>query len=709
MNSELFSRLHARSFSQANPLWKGVTDFNNERGLEECMHHVETEFVATKDDITLLQTRATAFIEDIIELKDKIPERKEVLDFMQFFSSILVLNFITRNKIFTYSFDWIINAIDDKVSTEKKRDVSFAKIDQFIVSKNPFIGNNFFNLFCRWVHDLFYYSRSTGGHKEAGGIFLQNYLHPFCKMVGLQHEPEGVRALTQIATWCHQLQYKDEEIIVSECLFEVYNNSANPEIKKLIALQFCVADANYTDISKIEWCQILQKDHYATLGQHEPIQLMVNFYQHDINKLLEHFEEIINAIEVYKEADTKGAYPLLANYNSVRIYSILERSIIVLLQNGQVDKANHLIGAFFKIPQEDLIDASNCFIIPNDREGVLYCFESSVIRSDSDTIKNIPEITMLKNSFLGVANTLNDNKEFVLESPDREGVPDAAHSAAFVQAINGHFQFRNMLYNPDIANCSGYYLLYGTQLPLQNIMACEIGFTIPIVHSFRKPLTSRKIREVYIWQGDTLLSEYERIGLEEIFKHFDISVSFSAHYESSKDEFLKNYTDPKFDLVWIICHGQYFHHESHKSHLDLGSGIFLNIMDFPDLPVIANERRLLIIDACDGATTSLTNSPQSIGIGSAVIGTYQALLSHGWPVDNHSSLIMGLLLAVFLCEGANYSQAHYQTITTFRKGKKHIIEMLTQFIKNQDLLDRIENKDIDFDNFMFWGSLVYME
>jgi hypothetical protein len=251
-------------------------------------------------------------------------------------------------------------------------------------------------------------------------------------------------------------------------------------------------------------------------------------------------------------------------------------------------------------------------------------------------------------------------------------------------------------------------MFYGAQMPIQNILAMEIGFTVPIIHSFRKLLPPRRLREVYIWQGDTLLSEAERIGVQEIFESRGINVRVSEHFRSTKDDFLRNYTDPTYDLVWVLCHGQYFHYEPHKSYLDLGSDIIITIEDFLAQAIPHEERRLLIVDACDGATTSLTNSPLSIGIGAAVTGMAQSLFSHGWPVDNYSSLIAGLLLATYLSEGRSYASSHFSSVSLMAKGKAAILEVITQHCKNPEILDRIENKDMDYSDFLHWGSLLYM-
>jgi len=460
----------------------------------------------------------------------------------------------------------------------------------------------------------------------------------------------------------------------------------------------------------MQWCNIVKREYDGQLKGHEPLQLLVNLYQHDLALLIEHFEEIVSTTKAYRESwGDQKSLPLLVNYHMVRIYSILEKTMVTLLLGGEIVKANRLIGAYFGIPDNELIPGTNCYIIPNHPNGVAFCLESNVIWVAANAFDEIPKITSISNKFLGATHMFTNLMDFQVDVPEREGVPDPNAAPKLEETLRSYFQFKEMLKVPHIDRCTGYYLSYGTQMAIQNIMALEIGFTLPLIHSFQAPLKKRTIREVYVWEGETILAEYERLGLEEIFSFFNIKVAYSSHHTAKQTDFLHNYSNPKYDLVWIICHGQYFHHEAHKSHLVLGSGFNLNIQDIPNAPTQDDGRRLLFIDACDGATTSLSNSPQSIGIGPAMIGRHQSLLSHGWPVDNHSSMIMGFLIAYFLCQGISYSEAHYNSIMTFRKGKDLIIQLLSQCIKNEDILDRIRNKDLAFDNFVYWGSPIYME
>lgn len=710
MNQQLFPSLFQRSFAQDSPFWQMITDFDNNKSLEECLYWVETEFVATKDNVELLIQRAGAFMNDLTMLKVNDPEHAEIFNFLQFYIATGVLKTLSVRKIFPYCFDWIANALDGQASTEKIRDMDFERLHRFGESAHPFIREYFSESFCGWVHDLFYYSRSTGGHKEAAQNFVEGYLDLFGAIVTRQQFKDGVMALTQIASWCHQMGNIDVERKVCGFLYRIYSRTGNEELKKIIAFHFCVADANYTTTSKREWCQIVQNEHYDKLGQHEPVQLLVNLHHHDVNALVQHFDGIIEAVRVYRrQSSGPVTQPLLSNYNVVRLFSILERATITLLMAGHVGLVNRLIGSYSEISDNEFIDNSNCFIISNHPDGVFYCSEKQVVLVQGNTMENIPAITKLTNRFFGVNHTFNNLLSFLPAINDRDGVPNPTVSEDVVAAIRSHFSFQRMLEIPGMEACSGYYLQYGTQMPIQNIMAIDLGFTLPLIHSFRKPLPARRIEKVYIWEGETILAEYERIGLQEIFESFGITVVYDAHHGSSKEEFLTKYADLSFDLVWIICHGQYFHHESHKSHLVLGPEMNVFIHEIPALSNESAERRLLFIDACDGATTSLSNSPQSIGIGPAMIGNQQSLLSHGWPVDNHASLVMGLIMAIFLCSGHTYAQVHYNAIVAFRKGKDEVLSIISKYVKDEEILDRIWNKEMDYDNFMFWGSPLYME
>ena len=92
-----------------------------------------------------------------------------------------------------------------------------------------------------------------------------------------------------------------------------------------------------------------------------------------------------------------------------------------------------------------------------------------------------------------------------------------------------------------------------------------------------------------------MLSQLECAGIISIFNKKGIETNLLSFQSSSKEEFVQNYNDDKYDLVWICSHGQYNHMEAHKSYLDLGNGIQLSLEELNSNELKTSNRRLIML------------------------------------------------------------------------------------------------------------------
>lgn len=219
-----------------------------------------------------------------------------------------------------------------------------------------------------------------------------------------------------------------------------------------------------------------------------------------------------------------------------------------------------------------------------------------------------------------------------------------------------------------------------------------------------------------MWQGDLPMAQYECDGLQEIFRAKGSEVVRYNWYEHTSSDFAKAYQDDSFDLVWISCHGQFDHFLPHTSYLVLNRDtgdipeqkLFLKDLEY-QRPVELG-RRLLALNACDGATTTLLNSPGSVGFGSSLVSPAQSLLSHQWPIDDYAGLLLGLLIGISLANGHNYIIAYEKSLTIFLKGQQAVVDVLKQHLDENELFERIEySAKVIYDNLYYYGSMTYLE
>ena len=122
MVKDTLPSLYDLSFDKNSPIWSKEIDWNLCSDVEELFYWFETELIAAKDNLDLLQARAKSFIRDILELKETLTQHTDLLEFLQFDVSVSILRYLTNKKIFTYSYDWLTNSICNEIieSTERE-------------------------------------------------------------------------------------------------------------------------------------------------------------------------------------------------------------------------------------------------------------------------------------------------------------------------------------------------------------------------------------------------------------------------------------------------------------------------------------------------------------------------------------------------------------------------------------------------------------
>ncbi|MFL5786797.1 MAG: hypothetical protein ACJ748_01980, partial [Flavisolibacter sp.] len=149
--------------------------------------------------------------------------------------------------------------------------------------------------------------------------------------------------------------------------------------------------------------------------------------------------------------------------------------------------------------------------------------------------------------------------------------------------------------------------------------------------------------------------------------------------------------------------------EPHKSFIQLYREKNLTIQNLANLKCNWKNRRLIFLNICDGATTSLSNSPVSIGIGHYLVHGQQSLLSHLWPIQPGAAMVIACLIAAFVGPDKTYIEIYSQAIQTFRKGNSETLAFFRSFISNNEIVERLENISFDFKNFYYWASLTLLQ
>jgi hypothetical protein len=191
------------------------------------------------------------------------------------------------------------------------------------------------------------------------------------------------------------------------------------------------------------------------------------------------------------------------------------------------------------------------------------------------------------------------------------GVPDEALAAGFQKSAETFLDLeaagraRAAATTPPTSRL----VLPTLQAPVQALMMRHLGSTLPLWMSVHQPASDRPIRTALLDLGGSLFSRIEEEILTASLSASDIRLTVRSEARMTRARFLDDYNSSEFDLVWIGTHGVFDGLQPDNAHLYLSETerVPLDDLQPPDSPT----RRLLVLNACDGAVTAQTG--RSVG------------------------------------------------------------------------------------------------
>lgn len=715
--NEIFSEFYSISNDQENEIWHQnfeISDESFDRLLQVFYKEVRPKGM---DDAFEYAAKICIGVNRIIVSS---AQERIMTDFLRFQICSSVLPLLSEAKLFNKLFHWIVNAISDDISENVERSFHPDIIESFFATQIPYVKERVIPNFICWSQNLFYYARVDGGLQSLTKYYID---HLFRILLGLCNRSffyENLDiALAQIISWSSNNGLLEIKKHAVSAIMYLYESPGYPkEWRKKIEFALACCGYEYTTVSQMHWIDKVLDGHYE-LKAHEPMQLLALKHSGDIHSIIENWQTIKVSISDYHTFVSQNHHQEKEiNYEICRSFNLLRPITYQLLTNGKVDLLNELIGHYFHIPPEELIGSENVFIVPFTKEGAKYLRQNDVLFSEKDAYDFRKRITEAINNFLNWTVTIPDDFTYVAPVPGKHGVgvPNELKGKEFENVLVEYFGLHDEEIKKTVTSSSGYYFYSTYQLPFQGLFVKTFGYSPPLTQSFYKPSPERNLAQVLIWQGDCMTSEFECDAICRIFEYHGVPYNRFNWYEAKKSDFMAEYFSNKYDLVWISCHGEFNHFDPYNSCLILngeGENIGKQIIPYSEInPLDENQhgRRLLVLNACDGASTSLHNSPSAIGFGSRLTNKFQSLISHQWPADNNACLALGCLLAINLCKRTNYLDAYNMSLKQFIANEDHILGELQAEYKLDEVKGKILNtQNIDHTNIFYYGSLAYLE
>jgi hypothetical protein len=323
---------------------------------------------------------------------------------------------------------------------------------------------------------------------------------------------------------------------------------------------------------------------------------------------------------------------------------------------------------------------------------------------DPNAYGDLDEVTSVIGAFLGLAFTNTSNPSFVVTRPERPGIPDLDLGAKFDAIASDHLRFdalRELIQSTQDA--TALVMVPGIPLPIQPLMLREMDVVLPLAVSLQQSRRCRPLARAVILGDATMTSPWERNTVASLLR--DAEVSVRSIPSLTREEFGELYCDEDLDLLWITSHGEYNHSYPDKSALVLGENEAVEMDWLASLAVPTGDRRLLVLNVCNGGHSAAHGGLYGFGIAPLLAGPSQTVISHLWPTAPAIAAAFGVVLAVELARGADHLEAFSSAVKTHFSGPDHVLDVLrARPGDGSRLAEHVSRSSHDLDNIAHWGS-----
>lgn len=240
-----------------------------------------------------------------------------------------------------------------------------------------------------------------------------------------------------------------------------------------------------------------------------------------------------------------------------------------------------------------------------------------------------------------------------------------------------------------------------TNTPIIPILSNNTKHTFSITSGYKRNRVSKKMNNVLIWfdpTEDLHRAAFELSGLITIFEKNNVNVEIVRESSCTKNGFLEKYSDPKYDLIWIISHGAFDSNNSPNSYLKISKTEIVTAWELQKHIPEMKKSRYLILNACySGCSDVRNNSMGFIGLAPSAINESQIVLGQLWFVDVLAAGVLGILTLDSLIRGESLKSSLKKSTLTMSKGNQPILEALRAIDNNLEMIERVEYTSVQYE------------
>lgn len=637
-------------------------------------------------------------------------------EYLRFVVSGFAMHHFMFTRELTEMHRWLILGLSEEYKSKQEQEAHVERVFDFIESPQISQYIRFNKILIMWLGALYYYCAEQAALDNFGEYYLPLVVNTLSQIPFSVYDLAETFLLSRSMTWTVQTNRKEGLHFTKLNEKLALDKSAPLKCRALAISGLTSNTGRLSRKPRTYWADYGLTNLQDSFSTQDILQLLQLTWDSKpgkkSKKIVNKFRKLRHDIE--KEALTQNSLRLLEDGRS----ELLKPALVRAIEHGNTAFAHEVISIWYNVEKSQAPPVSGIlWQIPVNSGGFLLAVSNRVALLKRDTQEELIKLTAAANHFLGTSVSVRGTPSDTLHIPDRLGYPTHAIAEEFKEALASSYlpagAIEFIRENNEVI--SQQLIIPSKPHPIQPLQLYMLGTSWPLTASFRKPFRDAPIKKVALWvAGGVMGQDYEVKLVREIFENQGIIVDvFEAEGNENVVSFTDVYADPAYDVLWMTSHGEYDHFSPKNAQLVLGQGKTIAIDELLACTLDRADRRLLVLNVCDGGTHPGEGVLPHIGFAASLASPRQATISHKWPVAALPAAAFGSLLALQLCRNDGYFNAYKGTILKMidagRDGNGIAADLLNATREAADFMERLKFSPNGINEFAHYGSAAFFE
>mgnify|MGYP000205619594 CR=1 FL=1 len=705
-----------------SPAWSTEGEISDSLFVGSCLDEIRRlqTFNSTQEHFDWVLAFSKTVLQDVIKLKSdaQYQDNLVIINFIQFCVTLEPLHVLASQKKLQEGYDWIAFSFCDDLSSNQRKEFEIDRLIQYItipLDESNEICNP--ELIATWVGDFYYICRALGAIPHvANEIYIWSSFWVFYTL-----DLGGIEGFIWSASCmaCWGANNQDNRTYQLVQVFEklISDDKVSDRVKLGILICLSTTVSFYSSRPSHDWAKIALNKYFMHCEGHQKLHLLLDSCpETEVHTIQQNFESILFEIN----QDRTEVIELTKN--PVELIQALDRlsemitpfiGKCILLKAGDI--ATEILKSWYQVEPHKGVNSEELLIVfPNHNDSLRYSFGKKSLISPRDLSSLYTDLIKTLNKFLGISHSIRQAPDLDIHAPTKHrfGIPDETKSKDMEKLLVKFYALEKLkaFICKNGEPISSYICLPSHQHSFQYLCKKYIKQCWPLSASLESPLQDRVVTNVCIWCGaGSITEDIELNAVKLVLEKQQISIDCFSSDETTFDKFKSIYESNKYDVIWVMSHGEFDHFRPGSVSINISEDKAISLDEILHFSCPkSNKRRLLFLNVCDGATHSNVGGIAKLGFAPALSSQNQCVISHLWPVNPIVAATFGAMYAVNIAKGMSFFSAFQETLNHINSTKDDVVNRINTCV-NDELGERINNKDIDFELMIHSGSATFFQ